>query len=524
MCWARCMGRHPVRVLLIEDSESDYLLTRHMLGSIENQTFDLEWASSWQTGIEAIRRAAHDVCLLDYRIGGGDGLELLRESRQASYGSPVILLTGVSDYRLDVEAMHLGAADFLVKDQLTPGLLERSIRYAIAQARSLAELNRQQDELRASELRFRSVVQSAGDAIILADQSSRIVFWNLGAETLFGYREDEVAGESVELLMPESYREKHRAGFERYRVSGRAHLVGKTIELEGLRKDGTIFPIELSLASWTSGEGTYFTAIIRDISERKHAEELRRSKESAEEANRSKSRFVAGISHELRTPLHAIIGFTNLLLQNKDGNLRPSDSDFLHRILANAKDQLHVINTILDLSKIEAGRLEVTKAPANLDSIVRDIVKQLEGEYRNGNVALEVSIPPAVKPVLTDENKLKQVLMNLIDNALKFTETGKVTVEVMVNPMNSQPFRIDVSDTGIGIPPGHLQEIFEPFLQLETKGDLPSSGTGLGLSICRSLCDLLGYQLQVQSTPGGGSTFSVVLTGDESVSLLEQAG
>src|SRR5206468_11880302 len=131
------MGPHPVRVLLIEDSESDYLLTRHILGSIENQTFDLAWASSWQTGIEAIRRAAHDICLLDYRIGGGDGLELLRESREGSYSPPVILLTGVSDYRLDVEAMHLGAADFLVKDQLTPALLERSIRYAIAQARSL---------------------------------------------------------------------------------------------------------------------------------------------------------------------------------------------------------------------------------------------------------------------------------------------------------------------------------------------------------------------------------------------------
>src|SRR5213593_2909398 len=130
------MDRQPVRVLLIEDSESDYLLTRHLLGSIENQIFDLEWASSWQMGIEAIRRAGHDICLLDYRIGGGNGLELLRETRAVSQHFPVILLTGVSDYRLAVEAMQLGAADFLLKDQLTPPLLERSIRYAIALARS----------------------------------------------------------------------------------------------------------------------------------------------------------------------------------------------------------------------------------------------------------------------------------------------------------------------------------------------------------------------------------------------------
>src|SRR5207249_1643197 len=143
---------------------------------------------------------------------------------------------------------------------------------------------------------------------------------------------------------------------------------------------------------------------------------------------------------------------------------------------------------------------------------------------RNRNVAVEVSIPPTVKPVLTDANRLKQVLMNLIDNALKFTEQGKVTVEVVVNPMDFQPIRIDVCDTGIGIPPGHLHEIFEPFLQIKTKENFPASGTGLGLSICRSLCDLLGHQLQVQSTPGKGSTFSVVLISDESVSLWEKAG
>ena len=518
------MDRQPVRVLLIEDSESDYLLTRHLLGSIENQIFDLEWASSWQMGIEAIRRAGHDICLLDYRIGGGNGLELLRETRAVSYQFPVILLTGVSDYRLDVEAMQLGAADFLVKDQLTPALLERSIRYAIAQARTLEELQRQQRELRASELRFRSVVQSAGDAIILTDEYGRIVIWNLGAETIFGYREDEVTGASIELLVPEAYRETHRIGFERHRVTGRSQLVGKTIELEGMKKDNSIFPIELSLASWTSGEGTYFTAIIRDITERKHSEELRRSKEAAEEANRAKSGFVVRMSHELRTPLHAIMRFTNVLLQNKGSNLTATNIDFLERILANAKDQLHLINTILDLSKVEAGRLELNIAPASLDSVVSEVVKQFEGERRNGKVEIEVSIPGTVTPVLTDKNKLKQVLINLIDNALKFTEEGKVKVELIVNPIDFQPTRIDISDTGIGIPSGHLQKIFEPFLQLRTEANLRSSGSGLGLSICRSLCDLLGFQLQVQSAPGKGSTFSVLFPADGSASVWKRAG
>jgi PAS domain S-box-containing protein len=518
------MGRQPIRVLLIEDSEPDYILTRRMLSSIENETFDLEWAPSWQTGIEGIRRGAHDVCLLDYRIGGGDGLELLKESRETSHKAPVILLTGVSDHRLDVEAMELGAADFLVKDHLTAALLERSIRYAIAQGRAVDELNRRHDELRASELRFRSVVQSAADAIVLADDSARIIFWNEGAVRMFGYQEEEVIGGSLEVLMPESYRDQHREGFERFRVRGRSQLVGRTIEIEGLRKDGTTFPIELSLASWTSGDGTFFTGVIRDITERKRTEEMRRAKEAAEQASRAKSGFVARISHELRTPLHAIIGFTNLLLQNNEGNLTSSDLDFLGRILLNAKGQLQLINALLDLSKVEAGRVEVEVGPVSLDSVVREVVRQLEGERENPDIELEVSIPETVKPIETDVNKLKQVLINLIDNALKFTERGKISVGVSVDPVDFQPTRIDVSDTGKGIPPDQLDDIFEPFLQLPSEATQPG-GTGLGLSISRSLCDLLGYRLEVQSTPGRGSTFSVVLLETQAdLSLWERVG
>src|SRR5215467_13616906 len=239
MCYARCMGRSPIRVLLIEDEETDYLLTRRMLSTVENQSYDVAWASSWAAGIEAIRRCAHDVCLLDFRIGGGDGLELLKESRDIGCKAPVILLTGIHDHRLDLEAMELGAADYLVKDKITPELLERSIRYSIAQAQAIDELHRRQDDLRASELRFRSVVQSAGDAIILSNDTGNIVFWNKGAELILGYTENEIAGAPIENLMAERYRAEYRAGIERFRVTGRSQIIGKTVELDGVRKEGT---------------------------------------------------------------------------------------------------------------------------------------------------------------------------------------------------------------------------------------------------------------------------------------------
>jgi PAS domain S-box-containing protein len=506
------MGKSPVRVLLIEDQEEDYLLTRRMLASCEKQEFQLDWANSWQSGIEAIRRCVHDVCLLDFRINGGDGLELLKESREISCKAPVILLTGVGDYRLDVEAMELGAADFLVKDKITAELLERSIRYALAQEQSLQELRSRQDALRASEMRFRAVVQSAADAIVLSDASGKILFWNNGAATMFGYTEDEILGAPLDTLMPEQYKERHRAGFERYLVTHRSRIVGRTVEFEGLRKDGTVFPIELSLASWTNGDGPMFTAIIRDTTERKKTEELHRAKDAAEEANRAKSAFVARMSHELRIPLHSIIGFTSLLLKNSAGNLHRQDIDFLHRIFSSAKDQLGLINSVLDLSKVEAGRMDLQLDDVSIDSLVRDVVRQLEAEQRGSNVEIVLRLPSAVQPIQADRQKLKQVLTNVVENALKFTRQGTVTVELTVNPATLEPLRIDVIDTGVGMPPDQIGKVFEPFWQVAPAENQPVKGTGLGLSICQSLCELMGYQLAVQSELGKGSTFTILLT------------
>ena len=494
------MLQQATRVLLIEDSEEDYLLTRRMLSAIGGKVFDLKWSASYQEGLDAIRAGIHDVCLLDYRLGDRDGLELLKECEAPLLKAPVILLTGAYDYGVDLTAMRLGAADFLVKDQITPSMLERAIRYAIQQSQTLQELRRQQDELRASELRFRSVVQSAADAIILSDETGKITFWNKGAERLFGYSEDEVLQQPIEVLMPERYRERHRLGMERLRSTGRSKLIGNTVEFEGLQKNGTEFPFELSLASWTSGEGTFFTAILRDITERRRSE--------------AKSQFVARMSHELRTPLHAIIGFTNILLGNRSGNLTREDLDHLERILANARDQLELINGVLDLSKVEAGKMEVSIAPVQIDKIVREVTQQLEDNRANRAVNVVVRIPDTVRSIDSDATKLKQVLMNLVENALKFTERGSVTVEVIVDPSTSVPARIDVTDTGIGIPAQQLDEIFEPFHQLETERTRRFGGAGLGLSICRSICDLLGYDLLVRSEPGRGSTFSLVLTGE----------
>jgi signal transduction histidine kinase len=250
----------------------------------------------------------------------------------------------------------------------------------------------------------------------------------------------------------------------------------------------------------------------RGIAERQQAAEaLRLAKEAAEEASHAKSTFLATMSHELRTPLGSIIGFANLLAKNKGKNLQPQELLYVERIRANGLHLLGLINNMLDLSKIEAGRVELEYAPTWLTALVQEVVAQFAGTGRGAKVQLLTAIPPRLASFYTDASKLRQVLLNLVDNALKFTPQGTVTVEVEDDPVTQQPRRINVIDTGIGIPAERLEGIFERFQQADSSTARKYGGTGLGLAISRALCQLLGYQLTVESTVGQGSTFRIIM-------------
>jgi len=257
--------------------------------------------------------------------------------------------------------------------------------------------------------------------------------------------------------------------------------------------------------------GTF--GISRDISDLKRAEEaLRLAKDAAEQASRTKSHFLASMSHELRTPLNSVIGFANILLKNKSGNLNAADLNFLDRIQANGKHLLALINQILDLSKIEAGKVELQVHPVALDALVRETVAQQEGLVRDRPVQLLADLPGRVSLLHTDADKLKQIIINLIGNALKFTDRGTVTVRVVTNPADHCPTRIDVMDTGIGIPREKLGVIFEAFQQADAGTARKYGGTGLGLTISQALCQLMNYRIEVDSEMGKGSTFSIILS------------
>jgi signal transduction histidine kinase/CheY-like chemotaxis protein len=265
-------------------------------------------------------------------------------------------------------------------------------------------------------------------------------------------------------------------------------------------------------------------ALRQEITERIRAqEELTRLNETLEqrvvertreavEANRAKSEFLANMSHELRTPLNSVIGFANILLKNKDKHLHADEMTFLERVAANGRHLLNLINQILDLSKIEARKVELEITVVALDVVVREVLAQLEGQVRGRDVRLVAELPASVGHLETDGGKLRQVLINLVGNALKFTDKGRVAVRVITDPATRRPLRIDVADTGIGIPKERLGMIFEAFQQADVSTARRYGGTGLGLTISQALCQLMGYRIEVSSEPERGSTFSIVLT------------
>jgi PAS domain S-box-containing protein len=385
--------------------------------------------------------------------------------------------------------------------------------------REIAERQRVEDALRQSEERYRHIINAAADAIISIDEHGLVCEFNLAAERTFGFTKTELLGKPLTALMPAHLRDLHTAGLQRYLSTGQRHLPRwHHIELPGRTKDGREFPLEVSFSLLEAGNKKFLTGVLRDITERKQIEAaLHQAREAAEAATRAKSEFLANMSHELRTPMNAIIGFTRLVMRRAQDVLPPRQYENLDKILISAEHLLQLINDILDLSKIEAGRMEVRATRFALEPLLDLCLRTIEPLLKSERLRLVTDLEAALPSLCTDQDKLRQILINLLSNAVKFTPEGTITVTAQ---HRTGEITLAVTDTGTGIPEDALGRIFEEFHQVGNSTSQPYRGTGLGLSISRHLARLLGGEIMVQSTEGVGSTFTVTLPLHDNADLL----
>jgi PAS domain S-box-containing protein len=378
------------------------------------------------------------------------------------------------------------------------------------------------------ERRFRYLLEAAPDAILEIDRDGRIVLMNAATERLFGYSRDELSGKNVDILVPNEVRARHAHHRANYGAHPLPRPMGSGLLLQGQRKDGTRFPVEISLSPFESDEGFRIGAIIRNVTDRiraeeqiralqaRHTEELTAAnrqleirKREAEAANQLKSEFLASMSHELRTPLHTIIGFAELLSEGMEGSLTDKQLRFINHILKDGRHLLDLINDILDLSKIEAGHLELKLEDFEWTEALRDVVATIQPQAVAKDVALKSADEMLPQRLCADRVRFKAILYNLLSNAVKFTPSGgKVWVEAAVD---EKMLVVSVRDTGIGIPVEQQARIFDKFYQtgMTTKG--VREGTGLGLAITKHLVERHGGTITVQSNPGHGSSFTFTI-------------
>ena len=378
--------------------------------------------------------------------------------------------------------------------------------------RDVTERKRIENALADSKARLQAIVDTALTAIVTMDGHGVITGWNPRAEAIFGWSQDEVLGNPLaETIIPTQHRAAHQAGLARYLATGEGPVLGKVLELSALDRGGREFPVELAISPATAPGGSpLFVGFVRDISARKQAADaIANLNSELKIANQHKSEFLANMSHELRTPLNSILGFSELLLDDTSARYDASTHQkFLSQINTSGRHLLALISDILDLSKVEAGRMTLKLESFSVSDVVGDVLATIEPIATKKRIAIKADVAAAGK-LEADAGKFKQMLLNLASNAVKFTpEGGMVSMDARRLP---EGVEIAVTDTGIGIAQSDLDRLFKEFQQLDSGPGRRQEGTGLGLALTKRLARLHGGDVRVVSEVGKGSTFTISL-------------
>ncbi len=471
----------------------------------EHLTFmGYEVVGSAACGEEAVNMARDltpDIILMDIVMlpGGLDGIDAAAMI-QAEQDIPVIFLTAFADNRHVERARHVEPFGYILKP-----FQEREVKACIEVALHKKKIER---KLRESEERHRSVVETAGEAIVIVDSRDNIVSWNRAAETMFGYARVEAAGRPFTRMIPEGLRKEIEDEMHQIVATGQSARFERKVEYSGLRKDGCEFPMEFFLTTWNTREEIFCTMIMADISERKRIEEaLRASEQQLRVLNASKNKFFSIIAHDLKNPLMSFLAFADLL---KDFNNWEEEQieKYTRQFRDSAENLAALLENLLTWSKIQRGLAEYQPQQIAINHIVAWSIQLLKPHAEQKQITLRNSIQEEI-PVSADVNMVDTVIRNLISNALKFTNSGD-TVDVSARQA-AHNIEVSVSDTGIGIPEKKLPQLFRIEAKTQRTGTAGEKGTGLGLILCKEFVEQHGGGIWVASEVGKGTTFTFSL-------------
>ncbi|CAH1193726.1 Autoinducer 2 sensor kinase/phosphatase LuxQ [Paenibacillus plantiphilus] len=515
----------PINVLLVDDHRDNLLALEAVLGDLN---YNLVKCLSGEEALRCLLKDEFAVILLDVQMPEMDGFETARliKSRKKTQEVPIIFISATSN-----ETEHFftgyeaGAIDYMLKPfvpQILRSKIEGFVRLYVnsktlqlqtemlhQKTQELEQINRELRQtayqLTKTQALARVIQETSGDTMMTFDAEGTILTINPAVTAMFGYDEDEVLGQPIKLLLPSFCCE---AFDEQMGSEAGDPAIGVRFELEPVRKNGSVFPAEVQMGVAIIDAERIYACTICDMTERKQFEQdLMAAKDTAEIAARAKTNFLAMVSHEIRTPMNGVLGMTNLLL---DTTLDEEQREYADIIRKSGDALMSVINDILDYAKIEAGKLELEELPFRLDLIVAETFELFLPSSKPCGLELTCHLDPSLPLSLVGDGlKLRQILINLVGNAVKFTSEGSITVSAKLLAEHGEAIVLEftVKDTGVGIPEDKLPLLFQPFTQVDASLTRQYNGTGLGLAICKNLVELMSGTIEVESEFQKGTTF-----------------